>query len=251
MDHQPIVIIMAGGLGKRMQSDLPKVLHQVKHEPMIVRVIKQAVQLNPKKIFIVVGKYRYIIEHTIQQYIHDELNYVMQDNPKGTGHAIQCCLDQLDKYQNHHVLILSGDNPLISVHTMRNMLTDLDKIRILVTNLPNTYGYGRIMEYNNRFSKIIEEKDCTPEQRLITKVNCGTYACQTDVLCKYLPQLTNNNVQQEYYLTDIIEIIKNQEQIDISMYEIPLDRQYEISGVNTKEQLDQLNLFMDQHPEIN
>ena len=106
-----IVIIMAGGLGKRMNSDLPKVLHTVHNKPMLCHVIEQSLALNPYKIFIVVGKYKNIIEQTIGE-LNNKVDYIVQPEPLGTGHAIQCCRDELLRYPNKKVLILSGDVPL-------------------------------------------------------------------------------------------------------------------------------------------
>ena len=114
-----IVIIMAGGLGKRMKSDIPKVLHNIDNKPMLVRVIENSLLLNPKKIMIVVGKYKNIIKNTIEQYISlDKIEFINQPNANGTGDAIKCCRNRIYEYKNHKVLILSGDVPLISSKTM-------------------------------------------------------------------------------------------------------------------------------------
>jgi UDP-N-acetylglucosamine diphosphorylase/glucosamine-1-phosphate N-acetyltransferase len=244
-----IIIIMAGGLGKRMNSNIPKVLHKIHNIPMIVRIIEEAKKLNPMHIYIIVGKYRSIIENTIKEYINIDTNitFILQEEALGTGHAIQCCETTLYKKYienniSNNVLILSGDVPLIKSDTMKQMLINLNKIKIMVTKLDNPTGYGRIANLNNSvsFDKIVEEKDCTPDQKMIQKVNCGIYAFDINILCKYIHCITNDNAQKEFYLTDIVEIIKNKENIDIDMYEILPDQQYEIMGVNTIEQLEQL-----------
>ena len=237
--EQTIVIIMAGGLGKRMKSDLPKVLHKIDNEPMLVHVIKQSKLLLPNKIMVVVGKYRRVIEETLMNYIDMEnICFVDQSEPLGTGHAVQCCIPELKSdNMNTRVLILSGDVPLLQSNTMLKILTNLNKVKIAVTEFDDPYGYGRIVEQNNIFDKMVEEKDCNFEQKQIKKVNCGIYAFNSEILCKYLPLLQPNNSQGEYYLTDIVEIIKIHEKINIEMFEFSKEIQIEIIGVNTVEQL--------------
>ena len=236
-----IIIIMAGGLGKRMQSDLPKVLHKINGIPMLARVIEQANLINPKKIIIVVGKYRDVIEKTLSNYISlENVQFIIQPTALGTGHAIQCCRDELLKHHDTNVVILSGDTPLIKSQTIKELLTDFQHVKLVTTSMENPFGYGRIVERNNIFERITEEKDCTQTEQLIKKVNCGIYAFDLYLLCKYLPLLTTSNSQQEYYLTDMIELIQKGEQIRVDLIDIPKDRQLEIMGVNTPEQLKEL-----------
>lgn len=235
-----IVIIMAGGLGKRMQSSLPKVLHKILDKPMLVHVIEQAKQLKPIKILVVVGKYMPIIEKTLETYnVLHNVEFVIQHEALGTGHAIQCCREHLNC--NANILILSGDVPLIKSNTLLEMIHDLEYARVMTTILDQPNGYGRIIEVNGVFEKIVEEKDCNEEERLCKKTNAGIYAFHSDMLYKYLPYLTNNNAQNEYYLTDIVEIIKHNEHVDIELFNIPIERQIELTGINTKKQLDDLN----------
>ena len=236
-----VVIIMAGGLGKRMQSALPKVLHEILDKPMLVHVVERALELNPTKIFVVVGKYLPIIAETLRH--HDLLKYVDFINQRvalGTGHAIQCCRDKLDNVAN--VLILSGDVPLIKSDTLHEMMDDLKYARIMTTMLQDPHGYGRIIEKEGVFEKIVEDKDCNDEERKCQKANAGIYAFDSQMLYKYLPYISNDNAQKEYYLTDIVEIIKQHEGVSIELYDMPVDKQIELTGVNTKEQLQALNI---------
>ena len=234
---------MAGGLGKRMNSDIPKVLHQIGNKPMLVRVIETSISINPKKILIVVGKYKELIKNTISDYVSlDNIEFVDQKNPMGTGHAIQCCIDNLKNFKNYRVLILSGDVPLVSNETIQNVVKNMDLCKIITTYTDDPKGLGRIITNNSKLVKIIEDKDCTDDERKIELVNTGIYAFKSEMLCKYLPMLNNNNNKQnEYYLTDVIELISVNEHTDIDMYIIDKNKQYEIIGVNTKEQLDNLN----------
>ena len=249
-----VAIIMAGGLGKRMNSELPKVLHKIAGVPMICHILTKLTELSSVKpsVMIVVGKYKQIIEETINdflqekdlQFLIEKIQYIDQIEPMGTGHAIQCCRTELLKYPNTNVLILSGDVPLISSQLMMKMVTNLNTIKIAVTCLENSTGYGRIVEKHGKFDKIVEEKDCNAEQKTIQKVNCGLYAVDCKTLCRYLPYLKNNNSQNEYYLTDIIEIIKCEERIDVEMCEISKESQHEIMGVNTLQQLEELEKLL-------
>lgn len=247
MTQNLVVIIMAGGLGKRMNSNLPKVLHCIKEKPMLVHVVEQALLLNPTKILIVVGKYKEVIKNTLNDYINidktNKLIYVHQEEPLGTGHAIQCCLPELINFQRNSItLILSGDVPLLQHDTLKTFLQHNNEATLMTTLLDNPTGYGRIIEDNNIFTKIVEEKECLTNEKLVNKVNCGIYAFNTELLCKYITKLDNNNSQHEYYLTDIIKIIKCNENIIINTFDIPKKIQYQIMGVNTTDQLKDLEL---------
>lgn len=236
-----IVIIMAGGLGKRMQSKTPKVLHKIDGIPMIIRIIKESKKLNPNKILIVVGKYMEIIMDTINNYdiITDNIKYIYQEFSQGTGHAIMCCRDylmtNLSIKSDDDVLIMSGDVPLISIDTMRQMLENYSKIRIMSVILEDPHGHGRIIrDKNNKFYKIIEEKDCNKSEKNTKEASCGIYVFNKSILCNYLPYINNNNKQHEYYLPDIIEIIMKNEKFDIDIFVLSDEKQHEIINVNTQ-----------------
>jgi len=239
------IVIMAGGLGKRMSSELPKVLHNLGNIPMLVRIVQQAMMLKPYKILIVVGKYKKIIEETLSKYVSlKNIVFIIQEQALGTGHAIMCCRDFLLSNKSDSVLILSGDTPLVKSSTMYNMLNPTTNVNVCVTVAEDPSGYGRIVETDGVFEKIVEEKDCSDEERKIKKINGGMYAFNNNLLCKYLPYLTNNNAQKEYYLTDMIQIIKEHEQVAIGTHEISKNQQYEIRGVNTKKQLTDLEQYI-------
>jgi len=236
---------MAGGLGKRMNSDLPKVLHQIRGRPMLVHIIEETLLIHPKKIYIIVGKFRNIIQKTVEQYIPsiNIIEYVDQPEALGTGHAIQCAKPKLLRYPDSKVLILSGDVPFIKCSTMLQML-ECNNAKIMTTKMDNPYGYGRIIRditKNNAFEKIVEEKDCNDSEKKVNEVNCGIYAFESKLLTWNLSFIKNNNSQLEYYLTDIFEIIKtNETDISIETMEIDKANQYQIIGVNTIDQLNEL-----------
>ena len=237
------VVIMAGGLGKRMNSELPKVLHNVGEVPMLVRVINQVQKLEPENIYIVVGKYKSIIEETLLSFGLDDVKYVYQEIPKGTGHAIQCAVEDLSNDESDYVLVLNGDNPLIQSSTLEKMIENTDKCKIMTAIYKDQRGSGRIIlnEISKEFEKIVEEKDCNDEQLKIKRVNAGIYLFNNEVLVNNIMKLDNNNSQNEYYLTDVIEIIKNEENCVIQMYTQPPSKNNELLGANDQEQLSELN----------
>jgi UDP-N-acetylglucosamine diphosphorylase/glucosamine-1-phosphate N-acetyltransferase len=246
MNKDLVVIIMAGGLGTRMESNIPKVIHKLGEIPMINHILHNLLKLenkmNVKQILIVVGKYRCQIQEAIEEDLNlTNITYVNQPEALGTGHAIQCCINELRKYPNSNTLILSGDVPLFSTNSMFNLVNNLDKARIITTTNKNPFGYGRIIIKNDKFERIVEHNDCTDEQLSIKQINCGIYAFNTELLCKWLPFINNNNKKQEYYLTDIVEIIKNGENTEIELYDLPTDKMIEVIGVNTISQLHELN----------
>jgi UDP-N-acetylglucosamine diphosphorylase/glucosamine-1-phosphate N-acetyltransferase len=232
-----VVLIMAGGLGKRMNSELPKVLHELNGLPIIVHVLKSALNMDATSIiYIIVGAFREQIEKVVNQHFFksDYFRYITQSEPLGTGHAIQCCLPVLQQqFPSVKVLILSGDVPLFSTKSMREMMNIQSKATIVATQMEEPYGYGRIIQHPLR---IVEEKDCTDEEKHVKMVNCGIYAFENETLCQNLPKIKNENKQNEYYLTSIFETIQG----TIRLYEIPAEKQYEVSGINTPEQLEEM-----------
>ena len=234
-----VIIILAAGEGKRMKSDVTKVLNKVNGIPMLARVVIESQKINPTKIIIVVGKHRDVIIDTLSKYTSIEnIDFITQDNPMGTGHAIQCCKDALVSYLEENVLILYGDVPLLKADTLYELINQKSSgVTIGTTYMINPYGYGRIIKTNNHFDKIIEEKDCDDIQRSIQLVNCGIYCIKSEYIYNYIMTLDKNNISSEYYLTDLIEKIKNFEKIDIDLYYFTDANRYQIMGVNTMEQL--------------
>ena len=236
-----IVIIMAGGLGKRMNSPLPKVLHKVQGIPMLVRIIHQAIMTKPEKILVIVGKYRQIIEETLKEYMINDTVFIDQPETLGTGHAIMCCKDYLESNLiKGEILILSGDTPLLTAETMKNILSYKSNT-IMTTLLGNPSGNGRIIRsVEGKFEKIVEEKDCNEFEKKIFEVNCGIYVFDCETLLKYIMMIDNKNAQNEYYLTDVIKIINDNEK-NIKIFKLDTSKQYELTNVNTIDQLHYVN----------
>jgi UDP-N-acetylglucosamine diphosphorylase/glucosamine-1-phosphate N-acetyltransferase len=233
------VTILAGGVGKRMQSTLPKVLHCVNGSPMIVRIIKQVLCLEPAKIIIVVGKSKDLIKAEIEKYINDiRIEYADQTQPLGTAHAVASTINLLD--DNDTNIILNGDTPLLQWETINSIykyyLESQTELLITSIKLDNPTGNGRIVVKNNTF-EIIEEKDCTDIQREIKMVNCGIYIMQSDMLKKYVMMISNDNAQNEYYLTDIVSIYNKYASKPISLFVLDPDKRGEVFNVNSKNEL--------------
>lgn len=234
-----VVTILAGGLGKRMNSDLPKVLHLFKNKPMLIHIIEQSLLLKPKKIVIITGKFDLLIRDTVQKYIPminlTKISFIVQDTPLGTGHAIKCCLSQFDN--NSNVLILNGDTPKINHELLLKFINSSEENSLLTCNIDDSTGYGRIINNDQgNILKIVEEKDASEEEKKIKIINSGIYKIKSQDLLNFIPQIKNNNKQKEYYLTDIIELF-TQNNIKIQSYIINNDENKYILGVNTIEQL--------------
>jgi bifunctional UDP-N-acetylglucosamine pyrophosphorylase/glucosamine-1-phosphate N-acetyltransferase/UDP-N-acetylglucosamine pyrophosphorylase len=207
---EPLAIILAAGKGKRMASDLPKVLVPVCGRSMIRYVVDAVRAAGVERIIVVVG-YR-------SNLVRDELvgepgiDFAEQTEQLGTGHAVMMCRPQLAT-QNGPVLILAGDSPMVQVSSLRALLTEFETSRpacLMGTAMKlDPAGLGRIVrDVKGRFQAIVEEKDATPSQRAITEVNMSTYVFQAVPLLAALEQLTADNVQGEYYLTDCPGVLK-------------------------------------------
>jgi bifunctional UDP-N-acetylglucosamine pyrophosphorylase/glucosamine-1-phosphate N-acetyltransferase/UDP-N-acetylglucosamine pyrophosphorylase len=207
---EPIAIILAAGKGKRMASDLPKVLLSVCGRPMIRYVIEAVRAAGMRRILVVVG-YR---ADLVQRELAGEpgVVFVEQTEQLGTGHAVMMCREHLAGHRGP-VVILAGDSPMVQVSSLRALLAEFDTRRpaclLGTATKPNPAGLGRIVrDADGRFLGIVEEKDATPFQRAITEVNLSTYIFRADALIMALERLTANNVQGEYYLTDCPGVLK-------------------------------------------
>lgn len=227
---------MAAGEGKRMNSPIPKVLHMFNGKPMLVRIIEIAQKLNPAKVIVVTGKHDLLIRGTLSTYLDTNcLIFVNQPEPRGTGDAIKQCLSHYSPGEN--VLILNGDMPLITQDILERFIKTASNISILVARFNNPTGYGRIFSDSSGVVEIVEEKDCTAEQKLNDIVNTGIYIINSMLLKMYIPLITNKNAQQEYYLTDIVKIIRRTS-IIINAYLIYRESEIKcVSGVNTQDEL--------------
>lgn len=234
------VIILAAGQGTRMKSALPKVMHKLAGVPMLEHVYNRSMELGTDDIHIVYGHGG---EH-LHDYCSDfDVEWVLQDEQLGTAHAVQQASPDID--EDHIVLILYGDVPLIKANTLRTLIQNAtaDTVSLLTVDLQDPAGYGRIMRVENEVVAIVEHKEATDEQKKISEVNTGILALQAGCLNEYLKQIDNNNVQGEYYLTDIIALaVKDGKKIITSQPE----NTYEVEGVNDRSQLSKLERIKQQ-----
>ncbi|QYK05268.1 bifunctional UDP-N-acetylglucosamine diphosphorylase/glucosamine-1-phosphate N-acetyltransferase GlmU [Shewanella zhangzhouensis] len=195
------VVILAAGKGTRMRSDLPKVLHSVAHKPMVQHVIDTAHELNADKINLVYGYGGDLLKNKLGE---QPLNFVLQAEQLGTGHAVAQAIDHINDEDT--VLVLYGDVPLTRKETLEALLAarQPDGVAVLTVHLDNPTGYGRIVREGGKVVGIIEQKDASPEQLKINEINSGIMALPGKRLKSWLGRLENNNAQGEFYLTDVI-----------------------------------------------
>ncbi|MEG0073206.1 MAG: bifunctional UDP-N-acetylglucosamine diphosphorylase/glucosamine-1-phosphate N-acetyltransferase GlmU [Clostridia bacterium] len=201
-------IILAGGMGKRMQSDIPKVLHKVFDKTIIDCVIDACRGANIQDICVVVGNKAELVKESIQK---ENITFALQEQQLGTGHAVICAEHTIEAEDN--ILVINGDMPLISSDSINEMFQFFSDGNfgacIITAILSNPTGYGRIIrKENGLFSKIVEQKDATAEELNICEGNLGVYCFKGALLKKALKKLDNNNAQKEYYLTDVLSHIR-------------------------------------------
>ncbi|MEQ1962778.1 bifunctional UDP-N-acetylglucosamine diphosphorylase/glucosamine-1-phosphate N-acetyltransferase GlmU [Xenorhabdus khoisanae] len=233
------VVILAAGKGTRMYSDLPKVLHLLAGKPMVQHVIDIAMELGTQNVHLVYGHGGDLMKQTLsnQNLANQNLNWVLQAEQLGTGHAMQQAAPHFS--DDEDILILYGDVPLIAKDTLERLIDVKPEggIGLLTAILDNPTGYGRIIRENGDVTGIIEQKDATEEQRKINEINTGILVANGGDLKRWLSKLENNNAQGEYYLTDIIAIAhKEGRQIKA----VHPSRLSEMEGVNNRLQLSAL-----------
>jgi bifunctional UDP-N-acetylglucosamine pyrophosphorylase / glucosamine-1-phosphate N-acetyltransferase len=207
---EPLAIILAAGKGKRMASDLPKVLVPVCGRPMIRYVIDAVRAAGIQHIVAVVGYRSNLVRDALAG--EPDVGFVEQTEQLGTGHAVMMCRRQLADHDGP-VLILAGDSPMVQISSLRALLAEFAGRRpaclLGTAKKPDPAGLGRIVrDAEGRFEAIVEEKDASPRERQITEVNMSTYVFQPAPLLAALDQLTANNIQGEYYLTDCPGVLK-------------------------------------------
>ncbi|WP_151965116.1 bifunctional UDP-N-acetylglucosamine diphosphorylase/glucosamine-1-phosphate N-acetyltransferase GlmU [Acinetobacter soli] len=225
------VIILAAGKGTRMRSSLPKVLQPLAGRPLLGHVIQTAKQLHAQNIITIYGHGG---EHVQQQFQQENIQWVEQAEQLGTGHAVQMTLPVLP--QEGMSLILYGDVPLVRQETLDQLLavSSATGIGMITLNVDNPTGYGRIIRDNDKIQAIVEHKDATEQQRQIQEINTGIYCVSNQKLHAWLPKLSNNNAQGEYYLTDIVAMAVAD---GLEIASIQPELAYEVEGVNDRLQL--------------
>jgi bifunctional UDP-N-acetylglucosamine pyrophosphorylase/glucosamine-1-phosphate N-acetyltransferase len=224
------VVILAAGQGKRMHSDLPKVLHRLAGRPLLAHVLDCARALDPARIAVVYG----YGGEAVREAIGDEtVRWVKQEPQLGTGHAVQQALAALA--DSAQTLVLYGDVPLTQSATLRSLVAAAGNgMAILTVELDEPTGYGRIVREGGAVKRIVEEKDATPAERAIREVNTGIMALPTGRLAGWLASLGNDNAQREYYLTDVVALAVKE---GVAVRAVQPGAVWETLGVNSRGQL--------------
>ena len=234
------IIVLAAGKGSRMKSDKPKVLHTLAGKPMLTHVLETAQTLTPDHIHVVIGHGSdQLIEH--YQNYEQAINWVEQSEQLGTGHAVAQVLPYLS--DNAKVLVLYGDVPLIATESLHELVTlaDNDTLAVLTIDVEDPTGYGRIVRnLADEVVAIVEQKDADDEQLAIQEINTGFMAATSTNLQNWLPQLSSDNAQGEYYLTDLVSLAVNGgKEVEACSPSSP----EEIQGVNDRLQLCELECW--------
>jgi len=241
-------IILAAGKGSRMQSDLPKVLHRVGGVPMVEHLVNKLEKLAVDEIFVVVGHRGELVK----AHLGSRVTYVEQREQLGTAHAVMQAAPLLEGKQGR-TLVLTGDTPLIKTSTMKDLIRIQYDRRysgvVLTSIMDDPTGYGRILREHDTgdILGIVEEKDATPEQKRIREVNTGIFCFHNQRLFEALPHIRNHNAQREYYLTDIISVMRNMRSAGTPsrfVSKVLLDSA-EVIGINTREQLALAEILLD------
>jgi bifunctional UDP-N-acetylglucosamine pyrophosphorylase/glucosamine-1-phosphate N-acetyltransferase len=228
-------IILAAGEGKRMKSDLPKVLHEAAGEPLLAHVGRTARECGFGRIVVVVGNRSDLVR---ARFANEGWEFVEQPVRMGTGDAVRRARAQIDR-EAGDVVVLAGDAPCLKPQTLERLCAERRMaeaaVAILSAHLDDPAGYGRILrDASGGFVGIVEDKDATPEQRKITEVNSSVYCFEARDLGLALDSLTNDNAQGEYYLTDAVAILRARGRPVIAVLAAAPE---EILGVNTPDQL--------------
>ncbi len=226
------VAILAAGKGTRMKSDLPKVLHELGGRSLVERAILSCQDLVVERLLVIIGYQGDRVREALGHY--PQIEFVEQTQQLGTGHAVQQLLPHLQDFVGD-LLVLNGDVPLLRSSTLAHLLhthqTHNNAASILTAQLANPQGYGRVFcDKQDLITQIIEDRDCTPEQKQNRRINSGVYCFNWQKLAEILPKLGTNNDQGEYYLTDTANLLHPVMAVDVA------DEQ-EISGINDRQQL--------------
>lgn len=229
------IIILAAGQGTRMKSSLPKILHSLAGRSLLEHVYIAAKRLDVRDIHVVYG---FGGDQILEQLSHLEVSWAEQAEQLGTGHAVAQAIDGV--VDEDDILILYGDVPLITYETLARLVNAAKDtgFSLLTANLDDPHGYGRIIRDDaGAITSIVEEKDANEEQRAICEINTGMMTVQGSQLKRWLANLSNENAQGEYYLTDVIQLATNE---GVVVNSIQADSAVEVQGINDRQQLSEI-----------
>lgn len=257
----PSAIILAAGMGKRMQSDLPKVLHPVGGRPMVMAVVDACIAAGCSRVVLVVGYKQELVREAMSRYSPPRgfgacsIEYAVQPEQLGTGHAVRCAeplFSRETRERGHDVFVLAGDGPLIRAHTLAQLLdlhrTSGASAALATSRIADPTGYGRITrDDRGRFLGIVEHKDCTPEQLRINEVNPSYYCFDAKAMFETLALVKRNASSGEYYITDVPALLLSAgERVEVVDAVPPED----ILSINTPEQLAEVDRIYRSRPAI-
>jgi bifunctional UDP-N-acetylglucosamine pyrophosphorylase/glucosamine-1-phosphate N-acetyltransferase len=229
------IVILAAGKGSRMKSSTPKVLHTISGKEMLFHAIDAGKKISDDITIVLHHQAKRVQEAIESEY--NNINFHLQDAKQfpGTGGAMKGVKTKYEK-----TLILNGDMPLITESSLQSLTSGDADINMSVIQLKNPFGYGRVIIENEKVQEIIEQKDCTQEQLQTKTVNAGIYCINSELLNRYIPLLSNNNAQAEYYLTDIVKMAVDEGKMVTPIYVA----EEEFKGVNSKFDLAQAEIIM-------
>ena len=240
------VVVLAAGKGTRMKSEVPKVLHGIGGLTIIERVLRTAATVKPKTVTVVVGHGADALRASLATINALPLQFVLQDQQLGTGHALLQTRPVLEG-QSGTVVLLSGDVPLLTGDTLRALLQAHGEAgaaaTVITANLARPFGYGRIVRTGGRITRIVEERDASDAQRKITEINSGIYAFALEPLFKALDGLGTANKQGEYYLPDLIALYRKQRK-PVATHTV--SRADEVRGINSRTELAEVSSMVRQ-----
>ena len=225
------IIVLAAGQGKRMRSQLPKILHPLAGRPLLGHVLAAARSLSPRKLVVVHG---HGAEQVRARFADADLEWVLQSEQLGTGHAVQQAMPRISA--DADVLIVYADVPLVRAQTLRRLAEGArDGVAVLTTELADPSGYGRIVrDRSGNVARIVEHKDASPEELAIREINAGFMAMSARRLGAWLGKIDNRNAQKEYYLTDVVTLAVGDK---LPVRAVKADDAWEVAGVNSKREL--------------
>src|SRR5688572_29743912 len=228
------ILVLAAGVGKRMRSQLPKVLHPLAGRPLLAHVLDTARELAPRKVIVVHG---HGAEQVRKTFPENHIEWALQAEQLGTAHAVMQAMPRIGA--DADVLLIYGDVPLVRSSTLQKLLAaSQDGLAVLTADLDDPAAYGRIVRDGaGHVARIVEQRDATPAERAIREINAGFYALSARRLAGWLKKIDNRNAQKEYYLTDLVGLAVGE---GVPVVAVKADDAWEAAGVNSKRELAEL-----------